>query len=224
MVPDDTGLERKGVPRGLRGFKVVHVWDVEQTEGTPIPTVAPQLLTGQAPEVLWDGLTSLLATSEFTVERGDCSGVNGYTDFATRTVRVRDDVDSLQAVKTLAHEAGHVRGEHETRFADSYGRSIACRGIAEVEAESVAFLVTSMAGLDVQDYSVPYVAGWSGGDVRILRETAARVITIAGGIGSALGLIEEPRIPTRSADTARQSRASEPPEAACGPSVFAPSM
>jgi hypothetical protein len=41
MVPDDTGLERKGVPRGLRGFKVVHVWDVEQTEGTPIPTVAP---------------------------------------------------------------------------------------------------------------------------------------------------------------------------------------
>src|SRR5450759_2743962 len=40
----------------------------------------------------------------FTVARGDCGAANGWTDYATRTVRVRADVDAAQAVKTLAHD------------------------------------------------------------------------------------------------------------------------
>src|SRR5215210_7289097 len=67
------------------------------------------------------------------------------------------------AVRTLAHELGHVRADHEGRFADTYHRSVDCRGIAEIEAESIAYLVTTAAGLDSGGYSVPYVAGWSGG-------------------------------------------------------------
>jgi hypothetical protein len=35
--------------RELRGFRVVHVFDVTQTDGAPLPSAAPQLLTGDAP-------------------------------------------------------------------------------------------------------------------------------------------------------------------------------
>ncbi len=77
----------------------------------------PQLLTGQAPPGLWDALARLAADRRFTLERGDCGRANGWTDYTARTVRVRGDVDDAQAVKTLAHELGHVLLHDPTDFA-----------------------------------------------------------------------------------------------------------
>jgi antirestriction protein ArdC len=88
-------------------------------------------------------------------ERGDCAGANGWTNFTTRVVRVRDDVDDAQATKTLAHELGHVL-MHEP----SLHVAANCRGHREVEAETFATLVCDLAGLDTHGYSVPYVAHW----------------------------------------------------------------
>ncbi len=92
---------------------------------------------------------------------------------------VRDDVDDAQAVKTLAHEAGHV-----ILHPDQQGRE--CRGILEVEAESVAYMVTSAHGLDSSQYTFNYVAGWALNAVTeqrdladILRSTGQRVIGAA---------------------------------------------
>ncbi|MCA0328459.1 MAG: ssDNA-binding domain-containing protein [Actinobacteria bacterium] len=182
---------RDAVARELRGFRVVHVFDISQTDGEPLPDVAPELMTGRAPEHLWDRLVDLVEDDGFAVERGDCRGANGYTRFDDRTVRVRDDIEPAQAVKTLAHELGHIRAEHESRFADEYHRSVACRGVAEVEAESIAYLVTATAGLESAGYSVPYVAGWADGNADLLRETATRVVSTAAAIERALNLIPE---------------------------------
>ena len=165
--------------RALRAFRVVHVFDVSQTEGEPLPEVAPLLLRGPAPQRLWESLASLVERDSYSLERGDCGGANGFTRFDERLIRIRDDVEPAQAAKTLAHEVGHVRGEHETRFKDKYRQSGACRGVAEVEAESIAFLVAASSGLDSSDYTVPYVAGWAGGDVELLKGTASRVLTVS---------------------------------------------
>lgn len=165
--------------RQLRGFKVVHVFDVSQTAGEPLPDVEPTHLSGTGPDGLWEHLAGLVRDDGYRVERGPCPlGANGYTDFTARVVRFRDDVDPAQATKTLAHELGHIRADHEHRFTD-YATSTACRGQAEVEAESIAYLITAQAGLDAGAYSVPYLAGWSGGDVDVLRDAATRVIFVA---------------------------------------------
>ena len=87
----------------------------------------------------------------FSIERGDCGGANGRTDFLSRVVRVRADVDAAQAAKTMAHELGHVLLDHGTS---------SCRGPAEVEAESVAFLVCAGSGMETASYSFPYVTVW----------------------------------------------------------------
>jgi hypothetical protein len=171
---------RAAVPdRHLRGFRVVHVFDVTQTEGQALPDVSPAQLVGAAPEGLWENLASLARSDGYRVERGSCGGqATGYTDFAARVVRVRDDVEEAQAVKTLAHELGHIRADHEHRFPD-YAVSRSCRGQAEVEAESIAYLIAASSRLDTAGYTVPYVAGWSCGKTERLRECMSIVVTAA---------------------------------------------
>lgn len=108
--------------------------------------------------------------------------MNGYTPFLSQTVHVRDDVDPAQATKTLAHELGHIRADHDHRFPD-YATSEYCHGQAELEAESIAYLVAASAGLDTTNYSLPYLACWSDGHPERLRESATQVLTVARAIG-----------------------------------------
>lgn len=174
--------------RQLRGFRVVHVFDQAQTEGQPLDEITPAELRGGAPPELIERLAALLTEDGYAVERGPCGSAYGYTDFRERTVRVRDDVEDSQAAKSLAHEAGHVRADHEHRFLAQYGTSAGCRAQAEVEAESIAYVVTAAAGMSTEDYSVPYLAGWSGGNAELLRTAATRVLSTARGIVTDLGL------------------------------------
>ena len=67
---------------------------------------------------------------------------------------------------------------------------MSCAGIREVEAESVAFLVTAAHGLDSDDYTFPYVATWAAGPAAtdgvpigdIITRTGTRVMRAAGQI------------------------------------------
>jgi hypothetical protein len=83
-------------------------------------------------------------------------GANGLTAYMTREVSVRMDMDDAAQVKTLAHELGHVM-IHGPDNADAAMH----RGIAEVEAESVALMVGAAHRLDTSSYTVPYVSSWA---------------------------------------------------------------
>jgi hypothetical protein len=149
------------VRQQIVGIKPVHVWDVSQTEGEPVPArPRPVLLRGEAPAGLWDGLATRIAAQGFalsTVESAaELGGANGITNFETRTVRVRADMDAAARVKTLAHELGHVLlHDPEEDVARPH------EGIGEVEAESFALMVCAVYDLPTDGYSVPYVAGWA---------------------------------------------------------------
>jgi len=189
-VPDAGG-------RQVRGFRVVHVFALHQTEGAPLPDVAPALLVGQAPAGLWDDLASQVSGHGYTLERGDCGGANGYTDPTRRVVRVRDDIDEAQAVKTLAHELGHLECGH-VKDLPTY---LTCRGRCEVEAESVAYVVAAAHGLDASGYTFAYVAGWAAGDLTRVRQAAETVTKAARTILGRCGADTAPA-PADLADTA----------------------
>ena len=148
-----------------------------------MPDVVPALLTGQAPAGLWDELAGQVSGHGYTLERGGCAGANGWTDPARRVVRVRADVDDAQAVKTLAHELGHLECGHVTDL-PTY---LTCRGRCEVEAESVAYVVAASAGLDTAGYTFAYVAGWAGGDLAVVRLAAE---TVTGAARTILGRLD----------------------------------
>jgi hypothetical protein len=97
----------------------------------------------------------------------------------------------LPGGQNLPHEFGHIRADHEHRFPD-HARDRICRGQAEIEAESIAYLVTTQAGLDAADYSVPYLAGWSGGDSNRLRVATS---TAVGTARVVLASLQRPGIP-----------------------------
>jgi len=184
--------------------KAVSVFDVRQTDGPPLPP-APEigdvtLLTGQAPPGLWDSLQAFIEAQGFQVRRGRCGDANGTTDFSTRQVTVRPDLDDAQAVKTLAHEGGHAL-MHADRG------SLECRGVREVEAESVAYLVTAAHGLDSAQYTFSYVAGWALQAVTadhglddVLRSTAQRVLAAAATILQATQPAPEPTVTDEALD------------------------
>lgn len=162
------------------GVKAAHVWDISQTDGEPIPeTRPPRLLQGQAPEGLWDGLADQITARGFAlrlVSNAEAiGGANGVTDYLTREVSVRMDMDDAAQVKTLAHELGHVM-LHGQDNADA----VMHRGIAEVEAESLAFMIGAAHGLATEGYTIPYVASWAVGvpgttPVQVVQSTAERV-------------------------------------------------
>jgi len=183
--------------RRIVGVRNATIFDVSQTDpvvpGQELPLMQPALLQGDVAPQLWDALAAHISDQGFTVERGDCRGANGVTMFEPRIVRVRDDVSTLQAVKTLAHELGHVL-MHNPSGTEAGPRD--CRGIVEVEAESVAFMVLTSQGLDTADYTFPYLARWASqaadqdAMVAAVRDTGNRVIAASRAIIGRLEPVE----------------------------------
>lgn len=180
----------------LVGLRPAHVWDISQTDGDPIPErPMPTLLQGQAPEGLWDGLTAQVEARGFTFRRvpnaAAIGGANGTTDYLTREVAVRTDMDAAAQVKTLAHELGHVM-LHGPDNEDAAMH----RGIAEVEAESVALMIGATHDLDTASYTIPYVTSWASSvpgktPVEVVQATAERVRRTAVSI---LDQLETPQV------------------------------
>jgi hypothetical protein len=183
--PDEQVTSRKS----LVGWTTGHVFAMSQTSGTDLPVPpTPRLLAGAAPMGLWDGLAARAKVAGFAVSlvnsAAEIGGANGVTDFATRTVRVRADIDPAAQVKTLGHELAHVLLHAPPSQDDTPGSDHPNRALAEVEAESVAYLIGSAHGMDTTRYSLPYVASWAGGadPATVVRASAERVISTARDI------------------------------------------
>ncbi|MEP9382892.1 ArdC family protein [Nocardioides cheoyonin] len=186
------------------GLKPAHVWDVSQTAGDPVPELPrPALLQGEAPAGLWDGLADQITAAGFELRlvssAAAIGGANGITDFLIREVSIRMDMDDAAQVKTLAHELGHVlvhQPPDDKLSTDLAADATLHRGVAEVEAESIALMVGAAHGLDTSSYTVPYVSTWAASvpgktPVAVVQSTAERVRATALGV---LDKLDTPKI------------------------------
>ena len=175
----DESLETRRV---LKGFRIEHVFAAEQTAGRPLPEPPmPKVLGGQAPDGLWDNIVGQVTDRGYVVRlvasADDIGGANGRTTWDSRLVEVRSDMDEAARTKSLLHELGHVVLHDPATLA---GKVHPTRGLKEVEAESVAFIVADAHGMATDDYTFPYVTGWAGEDgVKAVRATASRVASAA---------------------------------------------
>lgn len=173
--------------RRLRFFPV-SVFDVSQTE--PIDGEAgssvelAERLTGDDPTGILEAVTEFLTAKGWTVARRSIPGdKNGYTTIdGSRRVVIDADLSPAQAAKTALHEAAHVM-LHADEPADEY---VAHRGVKETEAESVAYVVAGILGLDTSSYSIGYIAGWSSADIETIKRTAGNVLRTAHQIVDAI--------------------------------------
>src|ERR671918_432133 len=88
-IETDDGEEKSLQP--IRGFRVVHVFDISQTEGDELPdldAVRPKLLDADAPEGIWDALVCQAGAAGFDVIRNRRGSENGYCDFLNKQISV----------------------------------------------------------------------------------------------------------------------------------------
>jgi N-terminal domain of anti-restriction factor ArdC len=171
--------------RIVKGFRIEHVYSAEQTTGNLLPEPpTPKLLAGTAPDRLWDNIIGQITDRGFAVRlvasADVIGGANGRTTWDSRLVEVRSDMDESARAKTLIHELGHVLLHAPNSFE---GNVHPPRGLMEVEAESVAFIVADAHGMTADGYTFPYVSAWAGQDgTKAVRATASRVASAARSI------------------------------------------
>lgn len=178
-VLDASGNQKKEkVTREFQGYRPAYVFDLQQTSGDPLPTLTTLL------DVNVDGYEQLkeilvrVSPVPITFE-AISGGANGYFSPPDQRIVVKNDLSELQTVKTMIHEIAHASLGHGSKEDQTD------RHTKEVQAESVAFWVTSMLNLDTSDYSFGYIAGWSRDkEVTELKESLEVIKTMADRISS----------------------------------------
>jgi len=192
--PPDTPAQ-PGPARTVVGFRPAYVWDVTQTSGKPLAAPPPRAraVTGRAPAGLWDALAAQVARAGFGLREHTLPGtMDGLTDFAARLVTIDPEPDDAHRAVTLAHELAHIRlhdpfaaGTDATPTSERVATGN-CRGDQEVDAESVAYLVATVHGIDTADYTFDYLAGWASSKadsiVDVTQRLGTRVVRTAHAI------------------------------------------
>lgn len=135
-------------------YRPVTVFDISQTEGEELPSFSPVSVVKDV-----NGYQKLFAALAKDTCKGTCN-------FTTHTITIREGMSEFENLSTLIHEIAHSM-LHENKYNS--------RNQAEVEAESVAFVVSTFLGLDTSDYSFPYIVGWEENDESLLRHSLKRI-------------------------------------------------
>lgn len=169
----------------IMGWRGQAVFDVSQTEGEPLLVPRSNAEHTADPNFdhkeLWTSLVALAASQGFAVEvaASQHSLASGYTNYTSRQVSIGEWLEADDRLAVLAHELGHVmlHGPDDV-LGQLYGSSVEHRGLAEVEAESVAYTVLKAHGIDRGPQSSSYLAGWA--DAVIAAEADSIVSPTAG--------------------------------------------
>jgi len=151
--------DAKGEEKSSTRFMRVPVIDVADTEGDELPDAPVSLLKGTDAAGLLGPVAEFIRSQGFTVEFVPSipgSEANGDMNPTSKVIRVcTGGRDERQQAKTAIHEAAHL-------ILHSSGKGVSVpRSQKEIEAESVAYIVSAHLGVDTGDYSFGYVASWS---------------------------------------------------------------
>ena len=155
-------LDKNGRPETGMTFRLKPTtFDVSQTEGKEMPKAAEvkEQLTDLDYANLYRALMSIAKTNDVSVRFEEMAGeTKGYYSPAEHQIVLRShDMNKSQLIKTFIHETAH----SELHHSNNPQREQLTRSNAELQAESVAYVVASYYGIDTSDYSFDYLAGWS---------------------------------------------------------------
>jgi len=138
----------------IKGYRVATVFDLSQTEGDE--TQLPVLLKGlEAKQDYTELLDQLLRKVDIPVVMEDLKYTkHGSYLINEKKIRLNSERSALQKVKTLFHELAHHYHLNETQEKER------TRKQKEFVAESTAYLLCAMHGIDTGEYSIPYLRGW----------------------------------------------------------------
>lgn len=164
-------------------FRVVSVFDVSQTEGEPLPTLASNL-TGNV-EQFEVFMEAIKRTAPVPIEIMSMPhNTDGYYHMEDKRIAIREGMSEVQTISAAIHEVAHSllhNREMEKELQAQQGENKKPmkpkdRNTEEVEAESISFAVCSYYGIQTAENSLGYIATWSKG--KELAELRASLETI----------------------------------------------
>ena len=173
--------------RQVARFKVTSVFDVSQTDGKPIPSLA-QNLTGNV-EQFRAFMDALRAVSPLPIVfEAMQDNQDGTCRFGVE-IAIRAGMSEVQTVCAVIHEMTHAKLHDLSVTVDGEGGTKPKdRRTEEVEAESVSYAVSQYFGIDTGDNSFGYLAEWSRS--RDLKELNASLDTIRKTAAELIDAIE----------------------------------
>ncbi len=169
----------EALPKALRGFRVVHVFDVTQTEGEPLPEFAT--VQGD-PSTHAEKLKALVARKgillRYTTDTGGAEGVS-----CGGRIHLRPGLAPAEEFAVLTHELAHELLHQVLPFGDRNRRRM------EIEAEAIAFVVCHAVGLDTNTANSDYLQLY-GGDRKALEASLECIQLTACEILTGLGFTD----------------------------------
>ena len=156
----------------VRGFKVVHVFDVSQTEGEDLPQLAG--IHGEPGQSL-AGLEGLVRRSGITLKDEVLPlGTKGLS--RKGEIAIAEGLPAAERFAVLAHELAH------EWMHDEEHRLHMPKTVRETEAEAVAYVVCRAFGFDCSTRSSDYIQLYRGDSTTLaeslerIQKTATRII------------------------------------------------
>ena len=164
---DDTEADES---KTVVGFRTAYVFDVEQTEGAPLPRPSEaQGDPGEAIARLKNAIVSQGIALEYADDLGGALGLS-----CGRRIRVLTGLSAASEFAVLTHEYAHEMLHRGSDRPES-------RNTRELEAEAVAFVVGQAIGLEVADASRDYIHLYRG-DSNALTASLERIQRTASSI------------------------------------------
>jgi len=140
----------------LRGFIVVKVFDISQTDGEPLPELRGYEGNG---EIYVSNMETFIKGKEITLDYGYIPGtILGYSKKDSSYIMVSDTViDKNEVLNVLIHEYSH-QDLHRNKY--EYRGEIS-RQVKELEAESVAYIVMYSLGIKC-NWGIDYINMYNG--------------------------------------------------------------
>lgn len=185
-------VDENGQPvmqRYTYGWRSVAVFDVSQTEGEPVPQNPLQMkpVTTKIKSQYVDDMKNVVQSYGYKVVHAETAsdperlkGALGATNPTTKEVTIDPRLSEAQQAAVLAHELGHIAMGHLDEDMQEYVKH---RGSKETEAEALGYMLLQRAGLGPKEgaaFSAPYVAGWSKGDMSMVRTALNKVTSRFG--------------------------------------------
>jgi len=161
---DDTRSADRDDERFVAGFRAVHVFDVSQTEGEPLPEISDP--TGDPGEHA-TGLFRFAADRGIEVQHSSELGT-ALGRSKGGTIELAEGLSPVQEFHVLAHELAHEL-MHQSEAEGRPGRDV-----RELEAEAVAFAVCHGVGIDATSSSTEYIQLYDG-DSEALTKSLERI-------------------------------------------------
>lgn len=179
--PDGSATKTESEEKVIKGFKVVNVFDLSQTEGKELPEITKKL--DGSVEGYADFMQALREFSPVPIQFEKIEGsANGYYSLTQKKIVIDEGMSEQMFCKTGLHEIAH--SILHDRDNGTEKEHLPNTRTKEVQAESIAYTVSSYFGLDTSSYSFGYIAGWSSGkelselreSMEVIKDTSKKMI------------------------------------------------